>query len=265
MAARELKTPPTYVVTSVDHALRAAVMLQMEGPLSVSEVADRLGVARSTAHRLLSTLVYRDFAAQDDERKYHPGPVLALTRHSRAGTSQLRTAALPHMQRLVELVDETVNLTVRTGVTARFAASVECTQALRVSSREGMAFPAHRTTGGLVLLAALEPEEVEALYPAVDAARGAAGGADEGTDQRPDMARLRADLAKVGRAGFAVNDERSERGIVAVGVPVRGADGRPVAGLSVSMPSIRYDRHRLPALVETLKRAASAVETALAG
>ena len=69
MAARELKTPPAYVVTSVDHALRIAVMLQLEGALTVSQVADRLGVARSTAHRLLSMLVYRDFAAQDDERR----------------------------------------------------------------------------------------------------------------------------------------------------------------------------------------------------
>ena len=257
MAARELKTPPAYVVTSADHALRAAVMLQMEGPLTVSQVAERLGVARSTAHRLLSTLVYRDFAVQDDERKYHPGPVLALARHSRSGTSQLRSAALPHMERLVDLVDETVNLTVRTGATARFAASVECTQALRVSSREGMAFPAHRTTGGLVLLAALSPDDVEALY-----AEGHDAG---GPDDRPDMTRLRADLAKVGKAGFAVNDERSERGIVAVGVPVLGAEGMPVAGLSVSMPSFRYDRNRLPALVETLRRAAGAIEAALDG
>ena len=60
-------------------------------------------------------------------------------------------------------------------------------------------------------------------------------------------------------------DERSERGIVAVGVPVQGANGAPVAGLSVSFPSVRYDRHQLPALVEELRRAAGAVEAALGG
>lgn len=255
MAARELKTPPAYVVSSADHALRAAVMLQMEGPLTVSQVADRLGVARSTAHRLLSTLVYRDFAAQDDERKYHPGPVLALARHSQSGTSQLRAAALPHLQQLVDVVGETANLTVRTGATARFAASVESTQALRVGSREGMAFPAHRTTGGLVLLAALDPAEVESLYPAEDYA--------ERPEERPDLVRLAKDLARVRKSGFDVNNQRSERGIVAVGVPVQGGEGVPVAGLSVSFPSVRYDRHQLPALVEELRRAAGAVEAAL--
>jgi DNA-binding IclR family transcriptional regulator len=252
MGTRKLKTPPAYVVTSADHALRVAVMLQMEGPLTVSQVADRLGVARSTAHRLLSTLVYRDFAAQDDQRSYHAGPVLALGRRSYAGSSRLREAALPAMEQVVDAIGETANLTVRTGATARFLASVECRQVLRVGSREGMAFPAHRTSGGLVLLATLPPADVEALYPEEDYAGR--------LEERPDLRKLASDLARVRKSGFALNRERSERGIVAVGVPVQDEDGTPVAGLSVSMPSVRYDRHRLPVLVETLRRAAEGIE-----
>ncbi|MBT0566033.1 IclR family transcriptional regulator [Williamsia sp. CHRR-6] len=249
---REIKTPPAYVVTSVDHALRIAVMLQMEGALTVSEVAQRLGVARSTAHRLLSTLVFRDFAEQDDRRRYRPGRVLALAHHSYVETSRLRTVALPTMLELMEVLGETVNLTVRVGVSVRFAASVECAAALRVTSREGMAFPAHLTSGGMVLLAALDPTEVHELYTAAPAD-------PEELAERPDPTRLQGELAKVRRAGFALNSERSERGIVAVGVAVRGADG-PVAGLAVAMPSVRYDRHRLPWLVERLRRAAAQIE-----
>ena len=76
---KPLKTPPPYAIASVDHALRPAVMLQLEGGLTVSEVAERLGVARSTAHRLLAMLVYRDFAVQDEDRSYRAGPVLELS------------------------------------------------------------------------------------------------------------------------------------------------------------------------------------------
>lgn len=252
MGSAQPKTPPTYIVTSADHALRVAVMLQLEGGLTVSEVADRLGVARSTAHRLLQTLVYRDFAVQDDQRVYHPGPVLELATHSQSRTSQLRVAALPHIQRLVDVVGESANLTIRTGDTARFIASVECEQALRVGSREGMVFPAHRTTAGLVLLADLDPAEVEELY--------AVQRYVERPDERPDMPRLRAQLARVHHAGFALNDGLSERGVVAIGVPVRDAGGTALAGLSISMPSVRYDRRQLPALVATLGRAAAAIE-----
>ncbi|WP_217168523.1 IclR family transcriptional regulator [Streptomyces sp. AC512_CC834] len=253
---KPLKNPPAYAITSVDHALRAATMLQLEGALTVSEVADRLGVARSTAHRLLAMLVYRDFAVRDDHRVYHAGPVLELAAHSRSQVSTLRTAALPHLHRVVDLLNETTNLTIRTRDTARFIASEECTQALRVGSREGMVFPAHRTTTGLLLLAELSEEELADVY-APERYRDRPG-------DLPDLGVLRTELERVGRSGFAVNQERSERGLVAVGVPVRDEHGRAVAGLSVSMPSVRYDPHRLPSLVATLDAAARALEADLA-
>lgn len=151
-------------------------MLQMEGTLTVSEVAERLGVARSTAHRLLSMLVYRDFAVQDERRRYRAGPVLELAAHSPSVASRLRAAALPHMHRLAGVLDESVNLAVRTGDTSRFIASAECAHVLRVGSREGMVFPAHRTTAGLLLLAELTDEELAAVYPptGTPTSRGAA-------------------------------------------------------------------------------------------
>ena len=253
--AKEPKNPPAYSIASVDHALRIAAMLQLEGELSVSQVAERLGVARSTAHRLLAMLVYRDFAVQDDRRAYRAGPVLELAAHSPSRAARLREVALPHLRALVEHFDETANLTVRTGDTARFIASVECTRALRVGSREGMVFPAHRVTGGLLLLAELDDRELGAAYAAERYA--------DRPDERPDLARLRTDLARIRRTGYALNEERSERGVVAVGRPVRASTGEAVASVSVSMPSVRYDPHRLPALVAALGIAAQAVESDL--
>ncbi|MFF7359596.1 IclR family transcriptional regulator C-terminal domain-containing protein [Streptomyces sp. NPDC008125] len=252
---KPLKTPPPYPIVSVDHALRVATMLQMEGGTTVSRVAERLGVARSTAHRLLAMLVYRDFAVQDENRVYRAGPVLELAAHSQSQVSRLRAAALPHLHRLVDLLDETVNLTVRTGDTARFIASAESGQALRVGSREGMVFPAHRTTAGLLLLAALDDDELADVY-------SASRYQDRPAD-RPDLTRLRSELDLIGRNGFAVNQERSERGLVAVGVPVHDRDGAAVAGLSVSMPSVRYDPHDLRPLIATLSGAARALEADL--
>jgi DNA-binding IclR family transcriptional regulator len=253
---KPLKTPPPYPIASVDHALRAATILQMEGDASVSQIAERLGVARSTAHRILAMLVYRDFAVQGEDRVYRAGPVLELASHSQSLVSRLRAAALPHLHRVVDLLDETANLIVRTGDTVRFIASVECRQALRVGSREGMVFPAHRTTAGLLLLADLSDEELDEVY--------AAERYQERPADRPDPDRLRAELRRLRRNGFAVNRGRSERGLVAVGVPVRDPDGRALAGLSVSLPSVRYDPHRLRSLVATLDAAAHALEQDLA-
>ncbi|MFG3289109.1 IclR family transcriptional regulator [Streptomyces sp. NPDC048179] len=253
---KPLKTPPPYPIASVDHALRVAAMLQLEGGATVSQIAERLGVARSTAHRLLAMLVYRDFAVQDENRTYRAGPVLELAAHSQSLVSRLRAAALPHLHRVVGLLDETTNLIVRSGDTARFIASVECRQALRVGSREGMVFPAHRTTAGLLLLADLPDEELEEVY-APERYRDRPG-------ERPDLSRLRSELRRIRRNGFAVNQERSERGLVAIGVPVRDLAGTALASLAMSMPSVRYDRHRLQPLVATLNAAARALEEDLA-
>ncbi|MFE6287414.1 IclR family transcriptional regulator [Streptomyces sp. NPDC057877] len=249
---KPLKTPPPYPIASVDHALRAATILQMEGGATVAQLAERLGVARSTAHRILAMLVYRDFAVRGEDRVYRAGPVLELAAHSQSLVSRLRTVALPHLHRVVDLLDETTNLIVRTGDTARFIASVECRQALRVGSREGMVFPAHRTTAGLLLLADLADEELEKVY--------APGRYRDRPADRPDLARLRTELRRLRRGGFAVNRERSERGLVAVGVLVRGRDGTALAGVSVSMPSVRYDPRRLRSLVATLEAAAHSLE-----
>ena len=98
---RQPKERPSYAISSVDHALRLATMLQLEGELTVSEAAERLDVARSTAHRLLAMLVYRDFAVQTEQRVYRAGPVLELAAHSESATSRLRTIALPHVADLV--------------------------------------------------------------------------------------------------------------------------------------------------------------------
>lgn len=250
------KNPPPYAIRSVDHALRIAAMLQLEGTLTVSAIAQRLGVARSTAHRLLAMLVYRDFAVKDDQHGYRAGPVLELAAHSPSQTSRLRSVALPHLQRIVQRVGESANLAVRTGEATRFIASVEGHQALRVSSREGMVFPAHRTTAGMLLLAELTAEELGTLYSEQHY---------EGRpDERPDLKRLRAELARVRRNGFSVNNARSERGVVAVGVPVRDHDGSVAAGLSVSMPSVRYQREQLPHLIKVLRATAHALENDLA-
>lgn len=175
--ARTAKTRPAYAIDSVDHALRLAAMLQLEGALTVSEAADRLGVARSTAHRVLAMLVYRDFAVQGADRRYHAGPVLELATHSRSLTARLRAVSLPHLEGLVAVLGESANLMIRTGDRVRFIASAESTQALRVEQREGMVFPAHLVTGGLVLLAEAGEAEVDALY----AAGPGGGGVDAGS------------------------------------------------------------------------------------
>ncbi|MFC5143036.1 IclR family transcriptional regulator [Actinomycetospora rhizophila] len=224
-----MQNKPTYGIQSVDHALRLAAVLQQEGPLRVSDAAERLGVARSTAHRLLAMLVYRDFAEQDEDRRYVAGPVLRRP-GAPEPVADLRRAALPHLHELTAQTDETTNLVVVVDDQARFVASVECDQVLRVGDRGGRVLPAHLASGGRAVLATRPEDEVRALY------------AGAGSPVADVDALLR-ELRRTRRQGFALNDQRTETGVTAIGaaVPSTAVPG----AISISMPTARYRRARL--------------------
>lgn len=246
-----MRNKPAYAIDSVDHALLLATLLQQEGPLGVTEAAERLGVSRSTAHRLLAMLVYRDFAEQRPDRRYRAGSVLRPAGPVDVPVALLRRVAAPRLRALVDRVGETANLVVRAGTEVRFLLSVQCDQVLRVGDRTGRVLPAHLTSGGKALLAALPAAELTELYRAAE-------------DSGVSPARLRRELNLVRRRGFAVNDQLTETGLTAVGVIVPVSGGVPVAGLSVAMPSARFDRDLLPTWVGALSATATAIAQDLA-
>ena len=243
-----MKNAPSYTIASVDSALLLATALQVEGPLSVSEAAERLGVARSTAHRLLAMLVYRDFAEQLPDRRYGPGPVLRGDL-PQGPVARLREVALPHLRRVVDALGETANVMVLAGSDVRFVGTVECDHILRVGDRTGRTLPVHLSSGGKAVLAGLDRDELAAfLDPLGDAA----------------AARLERELRTVRRRGFAVNDQETETGLTAVGVAVPDPEGAVRAALSLAVPTARYSRDRLPGWGAALGAAAAAVSRDLA-
>lgn len=240
-----VRNKPAYSIESVDHALRLAVLLQQEGPLGVTEAAGRLGVARSTAHRLLSMLVYRDFAVQGADRRYAAGPVLGSPARIEP-VAHLRHAALPHLRALVDRTGESANLMVLLGTQVQMVATAECDHVLRVGDREGRLLPAHLASGGRALLARLSREEIESRY---------ADGAGDVTGE--EVVRI---VRQTRRRGFAINDGGTETGLTAIGHPLGDPARSPAAALSVAMPTARYHRRLLPDLGAALAEAAAAID-----
>lgn len=244
-----MQNRPVYAVTSVDNALRIAQMLQAEGSLRVSDVADRLGIAVSTAHRLLQTLAYRDFAQQQPDRTYAPGTALRSLPTSSAPATLLCDAATAVMGDLVEEVQESSHLMVLAGTEVQFIGSVECRRALAVGDRTGRSLPARLTSGGKAMLAALPPQELDALYADV---------------APPDLSGLRRQLGTVRRRGYAVNRGETEPGLTAIGWRIDAAPALGRAALCIALPSARCPRDRLPELVDALHRSIRLVERQLA-
>ncbi len=243
-----MKNKPTYGIESVDHALYLAQILQ-EGPLRLTDAAARLNVSRSTAHRLLSMLVYRDFAEQGPDRRYHREPALQPLDATAAPVALLRRVALPHLQTLMSRVGETVTLVVLAGSDVRFIATVECDRILRVGDREGRAMPAHLASGGKAILAAMPREDVTSLIEKVDGVNPTG---------------LRRSLGLVRMRGFAINDQATEKGLTAIGMVVRDPAGNPTAAIAIAMPSCRFDRDLLPTWVGTMSATIALIERDLA-
>ncbi|WP_158703312.1 IclR family transcriptional regulator [Pseudonocardia dioxanivorans] len=241
-------------LTSVDRALQIIELLGKCGAVRVMDVADHLGVARSTAHRLLSALLRREFVVQDATKVYHRGPAFVAAGFGTERNSLVRAVVRPHLEALARQAGETCHLVVLEGNGARFIDAVESDQTLRVGSRIGMLLPAHTTAAGKALLAELSQPDFFALYP-----RGLPG-------LRAELAKrttLQRELAMVRRRGWATNIDESERGITAVAVAIKDEVGLALASIAIACPSARCPRSRMESLVEMVKVAAAGAQTTL--
>lgn len=259
-AAAEPGQEPAYPIASVNNALRLLLLFRSQPRVRLSEASEHLGVAHSTAHRLLAMLAYHGFVRQEeDSRAYIAGP--ALVEIGLAAVSQLdiRRHARPALERLAGTLGETAHLAVLEGGKVRYLDAVESSRALRVASRTGSVQAASCTASGKALLAALPEASVSAMF------------ADPATLPRltprsiTSRTALLAELRRVREDGCAVNREESEEGVASVAVAVRGPRQAPAAALTVSAPVSRMTAEAARRIKEELRAQAAWLAAQLPG
>jgi DNA-binding IclR family transcriptional regulator len=250
--------PPPYHIASVDHALRLLLMLKSQPRIRVADAADELGVARSTAHRLLGMLVYHGFAVQDpNSRAYRPGPVLVEVGMGALTRLDVRQRARAFLVRVAALTGETTSLQILEGTQTRFVDSVESINTVRVGSRAGVSLPAHLTSGGKAILAGMPNRALLLLYPAEKL------GAPLTASSTTTREKLTDELAEIRAQGYSVNYEESTPGLIAVGMAVNGSDRLPVAALTVAGPVYRMDQKKIQEVAKALQDAVHELEAQL--
>lgn len=247
------KAPTPTGIAGVQSVSRALDLLEAlaaaDGPLGISEVARATGLADGTAHRLLRTLIARGYARQGGDRRYSLGTRL-LTLGDGARRA-LVAGARPLLQRLVELSGETANLAVLDGDWVVYVAQAPSPHRLRLFAEVGRHVPAHSTSVGKVLLGGLADSEVGALL-------GRTGLAARTPRTLTDPERVLAEVARVRRRGYAMDDGEEELGVRCVAVPV--VDGSTVvAAVSVSGPAARVPAQPPEELVAGLRAVAAAL------
>jgi IclR family acetate operon transcriptional repressor len=247
---------PAYPVASVGRALTLLLLFRERSTIRVADAARLLGVAGSTAHRLLSMLAHFGLLVQVAQtRAYSAGPTLLELGIAVTSNDDIQAAMRPHLESLASTFGETVHVCTRRGAEVNFLACVESSRALRAGSRTGTVLPAHAVSAGKALLATLPDSAVLELYP---------------RETLPALTRrtlrtrtaLLADLRLVRERGFAVNEAESEPGLVALSCVVNSRRGEPRGAITISGPEARMrnaDRLRMVAAMRAACDAAGAM------
>lgn len=223
--------------------------------IGVTELSQRLSLPKATVHRLLGGLVSRGLLTHDPASgRYRLGPLAFRLGSAFLRSLDVRQAALPVMQELARRTGETVNLNVVQGIHRVCIEKVDSVQDVRHFVELGRPLPLFAGASGKVLLAHLEPSTVEEVLRSV----------------RPltartvtDPSRIRAELQRIRRQGFAVSAGERVDGASAVSAPVRDGQGRVVAGLTVSGPSYRFPPGRVRELIPQVVHAAAEISARL--
>lgn len=210
----------------MDRALTILSLLGTGEAISVTRAQRELSVAPSTAHRILATLVGRDFAIQGKDRLYRAGPALISAGRARPNASITATFR-PFLEMLYNSIEETVNLMVLKGDDVLFLDGIEGKQNLRVGLRTGIRMPAHLTSGGKAMLA------------------------------------LRREGYPTDKIFVSLNPEQSEKGVTAISVAL-GKFNRYDVAIAIAIPSSRMTPDRERRLERELRNLHAKVHQAIA-
>jgi DNA-binding IclR family transcriptional regulator len=236
-------TEPAYRIESVDKALRLLHMFRDKPRWTVSEVGEALGVAPSTAHRLLAMLQWHEFAYQEPGSKaYAAGRALLAIGLAALSELSVRDVARAEIEALSAELGETVHLIVLQGARTLIVDAVEGDQVVRVGARIGGSAPPNCVSAGKVLLSRMTDRQVAALI---------------GPDPLPrrtsrsigTLAELTADLARVRGRGYATNFDEHEFGATGISVPIPVPPGVTPAAITVNAPSARVPDEQIPVIV----------------
>jgi len=248
-------------IRAVERALDVLLCFTQQTPeLSMTQIAEQVGINKSTIHRLLATLEKKRFVERDPLTGiYRPGIRLLQLAYLTLEQNDLRRLAAPYLRRLCELQRENVNLTILDDIDVIYLEVVESAQRVKLAATSGQRLPAFCTASGKAILAFMPEEEVKRII-------------ERGMPRYTPYTLLSSselfeNLHHTRELGFAISEQEFEDGINAVAAPIFDRSKQPLASISVAGPAYRLSRERMleigPQVVDTANKIAQEVEMAV--
>lgn len=246
--------PRSGELKSVGTALDVLECFSVDGELGVSDIARRLDIAKSTAHRLLTTMASRRIVEQNPHTgRYRLGIHLFELGHLAQARFDLRQVAMPTMLELSRQTGYVVNLSVPDGADVVYIERLEIGAGAKLLAKSGLRLPSHVTSSGKVM-AAYNPDAARA--------RTEAGFPPRVSHTIRSRTEWEATLDEVRRLGYAHADHESYEGISTVAVPLLDLQQHAYAALSLLGPNERL-APQVPTLARLLHTAAQRISRSL--
>lgn len=243
-------------LSTVTRALQVLQAFSYEHPvLGVSELSRKLGIGKSSVHRILTTLAEQGFVVKTDDDRYRLGLKLHELGQLVVSTLELRSVAHTPLERLHAETGETVHVAVLDGTDAIYVHRIEDERTLQTFARVGRRVPAYTTSSGKCLLAFGDQDSVDAV---VRAGLKRIGPRSITTEKA-----LREVLRTIRANGFAVSVEENQKGVLSIGAPVFGHDRSCVAAVSMAGPTVRVTTDKVPRMTRLVRACALDISVGL--
>jgi len=238
-------------VRAVERALDVLLCFTNQTPeLTMTQIADQVGIHKSTAHRLLATLENKRFIQRDpDTGVYRLGIRLLQMAYLTLEQNDLRRLAAPFMHKLCDLYEENIDLTLLDDIDVVFINILEGPRRVKLAAAIGQRLPAFATASGKAILGFLPEKLVKQILD-----RGMPK-LTPSTIDSPEV--FFEDLNSVRERGFAISEQELEEQINAVAAPIFNQENHPIASIAVAGPAYRLTRERMmeigPVVVTTTR------------
>lgn len=228
--------------------LRALLILEQfnsSNEIGIKELSIGTGLPASTVQRIVNTLELKNYVMQNPNNdKYRLGVALYNISKSYAENFDWIDNAKIHMENMVKKHKETVNLAILQGQKIVYLTKVDSPNILRPNFDIGVQYPIFCTSLGKCIMAYQPLELVDTMLSSPIEA------CTKNSITDPD--RIRSELSKIRKQGYAMEDEEFQEGLFCISAPIRGFKGRVLAAISTTIPKYRLEKDNVPAIIKDL-------------
>ncbi|MBA3061393.1 MAG: IclR family transcriptional regulator [Atribacteria sp.] len=247
-----------YYIQSIKRAIQILnSFTPQEKELSITELSKKLNLHKSTIHRIFVTLEDESLVVKNQiTQKYRLGIKLFELGHLVQDQMEIRAYALPIIKELAQKTEESVDLNILSDGKRVSIEKIESPHDVRRIIQLGKSLPLYCGGSGKALLAFLPDEEIDEILHKEELI-------PLGPNTITNPVQLKKHLKEIRRKGYAISFEERILGSASIAAPILDYKGKVVASLSISGPTTRFTKKKVPILISLVKEAAQKISTSL--